>query len=105
MLPQTEVWIKKPRAGDRLALATNLTVEPPGMPSTPARLCNIDHAGCRITCSEFLAIGSEVTLKFNRSSPMQAKVVWKLGADTGLAFLDDLRPQQIYEIMKDAEGS
>jgi hypothetical protein len=36
---------------------------------------------------------------------MQAKVVWKLGADTGLAFLDDLRPQQIYEIMKDAEGS
>jgi hypothetical protein len=74
------------------------------VPRISARLCNIDFAGCRISCPEFLAIGSDLTLRFSRLDPIDAKVVWKLGADTGLAFLDDLRPQQIYDIMKHTEG-
>jgi hypothetical protein len=85
MLVDTDVWVRRPRAGARLPLTADLTVEGPGMPNIPARLCNIDYAGCRVRCPEFLGIGSAVTLTFSRLEPVEAKVVWRLGADTGLA--------------------
>jgi hypothetical protein len=80
----------KQRSLERVPVDLSAALELADGRSVAAQVSDLSPAGCNLVCRDMLAIGSNVRITIAGADPIDARVMWQLGAASGLNFMTDL---------------
>ena len=80
------------RGGDRVGVASAITVRPIGGFNHQVRIDDLSTGGCRVELVEEIEVGEPLIARFPQLEPLVGAVRWKQGALTGLEFSRRMHP-------------